>query len=180
MKKFFSFAWETIKLVAVALIIVLPIRYFVFQPFFVSGQSMEPNFQNGNYLIVDEISYRFKQVERGDVVVLKFPLDTSQKFIKRVIGLPGETVEIKDGKITILKDGNSNVLDEKYIPESNKTIGEMKITLGEKQYFVMGDNREFSYDSRRFGFLPENDIIGKVLFRAWPVKEIGIFSAPNY
>lgn len=180
MKKALLFTWDTIKLLAIALVIVVPIRYFLFQPFFVSGVSMEPNFQNGNYLIVDEISYRFKPVERGDVVVLKFPLDASQKFIKRVIGLPGETVEIKDGKITISKDGKSQVLSENYIPSSNKTIGDMSVALGKKEYFVMGDNREYSYDSRRFGALPFDDIIGKVFLRVLPVQEITIYKALNY
>ncbi len=130
-KRYILTAWEFVKIIIIALIIVLPIRYFLFQPFIVRGDSMVPNFHTGDYLIVDEISYRFKQFERGDVVVLKFPLDTSQRFIKRVIGLPGETVEVKDGRVTIIKDGASTLLDErKYLPDPLMTNREISIALG--------------------------------------------------
>ena len=98
MKKLLSFIWEIIKIVIIALAIVVPIRYFLFQPFFVKGESMEPNFQNGDYLIVDELSYRLREPERGEVIVFKYPRNISQRYIKRIIGLPGEAVEIKDGK----------------------------------------------------------------------------------
>jgi len=175
MRKFFNFIWDIIKIVVIALAIVAPIRYFLFQPFFVSGQSMEPNFKNGDYLIIDEISYRFELIKRGDVVVFRYPLDPSQRFIKRVVGLPGETVEIKDEKIIISKNGESWILDEKYIPESNKTVGQTKTELGSKEYFVMGDNREFSYDSRKFGPLPFDKIIGKVFLRALPINSFDIY-----
>lgn len=177
MKKLLYFIWDTLKIVVLALAIVLPIRYFLFQPFFVSGQSMEPNFKNGDYLIIDEISYRFKDIKRGDVIVFKFPQDPSQRFIKRVIGLPGETVEIKNDEIIISKDGKRQVLKEKYIPSSYKTVGNVRVVLGEKEYFVMGDNREFSYDSRRFGPLPFDKIIGRVFLRAWPIANFNVFTA---
>ena len=180
MKKLLYFIWDTTKIVIIALAIVLPIRYFLFQPFFVSGVSMEPNFKNGDYLIIDEISFKFEPIQRGDVIVFKFPLDTAQRFIKRVIGLPGETVDIKDEEITISKNGKSQILDESYISVANQTVGEAHVVLKDKEYFVMGDNREYSYDSRRFGPLPASDIIGKVFLRAWPLASINIFKDPSY
>ena len=124
MKNTLSFIWEIIKIVVIALVIVIPIRYFLFQPFLVNGQSMEPNFENGDYLIVDEISYRFHDPQRGEVIVFKISRANNTiltRFIKRIIGLPGETVEIKDGKVMIIKE-NSEVLDEsQYLPEGLKT-----------------------------------------------------------
>jgi len=180
MNKLTSFFWETVKIVAVALAIVIPIRYFLFQPFLVKGESMEPNFQNGDYLIVDEISYRLRQPERGEVVVFKFPLNPSQKFIKRIIGLPGETVEIKGGKITVYKDGKAQILAEKYIPVSFFTAGDVDVRLGSEEYFVMGDNRDFSYDSRKFGKVSANEIIGRVVLRAWPFVSFSEIKIPSY
>jgi len=180
MKKFFVFIWEIGKIVIIAAAIVMPIRYFLFQPFFVRGQSMDPNFGDGDYLIVDEISYRFQNPQRGEVIVFKAPSNPSQRFIKRIIGLPGETVEIKNGNITIYKDGQPFILNEEDYLSSLDTTGNIKITLGEDEYFVLGDNRAFSYDSRRFGSLPEDKIIGRVIFRAWPFATLEKFEAPSY
>lgn len=180
-KKYSPAVWEFVKIAIIAAIIVLPIRYFLFQPFIVKGDSMVPNFHSGDYLIVNEISYRFGNPERGDVVVLKYPLDETQRFIKRVIGLPGETVQIKDGKINISKDGNNIILNEQmYLPNLSGTDGEMTITLGEEKYFVLGDNRQFSYDSRRWGALPKGDIVGKAVFRVFPFGQMKLFSTPSY
>src|SRR3989344_9136780 len=123
------FGFELSKIVLIALVIVLPIRYFLFQPFIVKGESMVPNLQSGDYLIVDEISYRFADPKRGDIVVLKCPLDNSQKFIKRIIGLPQETVEVKNGKVSISKDGKDIDFDEtEYLPDLRKTEGSVKLT----------------------------------------------------
>jgi len=178
--KFLSFVWEIAKIVVVAALIVAPIRYFLFQPFLVRGQSMEPNFENGDYLIVDEISYRFKNPRRGEVIVFKYPNNSSQRFIKRIIGLPGEIIEIKNGKITIQEDKSSQVLNElDYLPLL-KTTGDIKVELGENEYFVLGDNRAYSFDSRRFGPLSEEKIIGKVFLRAWPFVDLKKFGAPAY
>lgn len=167
-----SFGFEVAKVVLIALVIVLPLRAFVFQPFLVKGDSMETNYHSGDYLIVDEISYRFSAPERGDVIVLKYPLDTSQRFIKRIIGLPGETVEVKGGKVTIYRtDIAPLVLDETaYLPETLETPGDVRASLDDGEYFVMGDNRPFSSDSRRWGVLPRKDIIGKALWRVFSLK----------
>jgi signal peptidase I len=180
MKKLLSFVWEIAKIVIIALIIVVPIRYFLFQPFFVRGQSMEPNFEDGDYLIIDEISYRFRDPQRGEVVVFKYPNDPSQRYIKRIIGLPGETIEIEDGQLIISKD-TEEVLDESdYLSSSVFTQGEIQFSLGEDKYFVLGDNRESSSDSRRWGPLPRENIVGKVFLRAWPFVALAKFKAPSY
>jgi signal peptidase I len=181
MKGFFIFIWETIKIALVASLIVIPIRFLIFQPFFVKGQSMEPNFENGDYLIVDELSYRFNEPQRGDVVVFRYPNDPSQRYIKRIIGLPGETVEIKSGKVEITKGSDVKVLEENnYLPEAFFTSGDLRITLDGTEYFVLGDNRSASSDSRTWGTLPRKDIIGKVALRAWPANSLSAFKTPVY
>ena len=174
---FLGFAWEIAKIVIIAAVIVIPIRYFLFQPFFVRGQSMDPNFENGDYLIIDEITYRFRGPERGEVIVFKYPQDPSNRFIKRVIGLPGEVIEIKDGKITINGD---LILNEEYLPSDLLTSGDIYITLEDGEYFILGDNRPYSFDSRRFGPLSEEYIIGRVFLRAWPINSISKFEVPAY
>jgi len=165
MKKIIAFFWEIIKIVGLALVIVIPIRYYIFQPFIVQGQSMEPTFETGNYLIVDEISYRFREPQRGEVIVFKYPQNSSQRYIKRIIGLPGETIEVKNNKVFV----NNKLLDEKnYFSQTGDTPGNILITLKENEYFVLGDNRLASYDSRRWGPLPRQNIIGRVFIRVWP------------
>lgn len=182
MKKFLASLWEVAKLVIIALLIVIPIRYFIFQPFIVKGQSMEPNFENGDYLIVDEISYRFQAPQRGDVIVFKYPQDPTQRYIKRIIGLPGETVEIRNDKITIFYGATEiKTLNElSYIPPYLPTEGDIRVVLNDNEYFVLGDNRLASYDSRRWGPLPEKNIIGRVLIRAWPITAIAEIKVPVY
>lgn len=189
-----GFILEIIKIFVLAFVIIVPIRVFLFQPFFVQGASMEPNFENNQYLIVNEFGYKrtdvgfdsktlftlspFKELARGDVVVFRYPKNPSQFFIKRVIGLPGEKVEVKNEQVFIYNDQNPNgfMLDEKnYLSESTKTTGELAMTLAGDQYFVMGDNRLFSSDSRSWGPVPEADIIGKAFVRAWPLNKLAVF-----
>ena len=176
------FVFELIKIAAIAAAIVVPIRYYLFQPFFVRGESMDPNFENGDYLIIDEISYRFREPARGEVIVFNYPYDNSQKFIKRIIGLPGETLKIKEGEIRIYsEEGLEIFLDESdYLPGMIATVGETEIKLGYNQYFVLGDNRQFSFDSRRFGPIVKENIIGKVAIRMWPFDSLSLFESPNY
>jgi signal peptidase I len=181
MKKVLSFIWETLKIVIIALVIVVPVRYFLFQPFFVRGQSMEPNFENGDYLIVDELSYRLRAPERGEVIVFKYPYDETQRYIKRIIGLPGETVEIRDGQVTIeTKSGKLTLTESAYLASDITTAGNLRITLGSEEYFVLGDNRPVSSDSRRWGVVHKSEIIGKVYFRAWPFDDFEKIGTPNY
>lgn len=167
--------------VVVALMVVLVVRAFVFQPFLVRGDSMVPNFHNGDYLIVDEFSYRFLlDPARGEVIVFKFPGDTSQKYIKRVIALPGENVEIKEGKVYVSGKGEPELLQEPYLDPKERTEGFTSLLLKENEYFVMGDNREFSSDSRRWGVLPREDVIGRALIRVFPFQDFAAFAAPTY
>jgi len=167
MKKFFLFIWEIIKIVVIALIIVIPIRMFIFQPFSVRGASMEPNFFNLDYLIVEEISYRFTQPQRGDVIIFYTPEDNSTRLIKRVVGLPGEGVKVSAGRVWI----DNQLLDESdYLDEDIKTLGAVEFNLGEDQYFVLGDNRSLSHDSRGFGPVGKDNIIGKFIFRIWSTE----------
>lgn len=169
MNKALAFFWEILQIVVLALVIVLPIRYFIFQPFIVKGQSMEPNFEDGDYLIIDELSYRLREPTRGEVIVFKNPLNPHQRFIKRIIGLPGETVEIENGKITIKKENQVQILNEDSYLDFSFTSGHLKISLLKNEYFVLGDNRNFSFDSRQFGPVQRKFIIGRVLFRLWPI-----------
>ncbi len=181
LKEIFFFFLEIIQVVAIALIIVLPIRYFIFQPFVVNGASMEPNFHNGDYLIVDELSYRFRDPVRGEVIVFHYPKEPSQRFIKRVVGLPGETISIQNNKIYISDHlGNQLVLNEtEYIIDplwSAKTA----LKLDKDEYFVLGDNRSHSYDSRGWGALNRDEIVGRVIVRAWPPTAMAMIAAPEY
>lgn len=163
--------WELVRFILIAVAIVLPIRLLVAQPFIVSGSSMVPTFENNQYLIVDQISYRFHEPERGDVIVFRFPLDTSKFFIKRVIGLPNEKVVIESGKVAIFDaDGNETDLNEPYL--NNVSHDSMSVTLKADEYFVMGDNRNASSDSRSWGVLPRENIIGKALIRLLPVDTL--------
>lgn len=178
LKSFFAFSWDIIKVTAIALVLAGLVRYFLIQPFFVEGASMEPNFSNGEYLLIDEISYYFKPVGRGEVIVFHYPLNESKYYIKRVIGLPNETVEIKNGKVIIYNDGNPDgfFIDENYLLREGITTGDIKKKLGRSDYFVLGDNRLASSDSRQWGTLPANDIVGRVWLRAWPVAKAAVFS----
>ena len=186
-KSFFSeikdFSFETIKIVVISLIIIVAIRTYVMQPFFVSGKSMEPNFHNGDYLIVDEISYRLDEPKRGDVIIFRYPKNPKEFFIKRIIGLPEERVEIKNSQIIIYNNENEEglIVDENlYIPVSTTTSGDVNIILKSDEYYVLGDNRNASADSRIWGALEEHFIIGKAWIRAWPVGDFSVFEGVEY
>ncbi len=155
---------EFLKLLVLSAIIVIPFRLYVAQPFIVDGASMDPTFATGQYLIVDELSYHFEEPKRGSVLIFKYPKDESKYFIKRVIGLPGETVSIKNGQVSI----NGTPLNEPYVklPKSDMEV----YTLAQGEYYVMGDNRYASADSRLWGPVPEKDIIGRPIVRLWPLS----------
>jgi signal peptidase I len=179
MKHFLWSFLEIVQTVVIAVVAVFLVRTFVAQPFLVSGASMEPTFQNGNYLLIDELAYRFREPERGEVVVFKYPNDHRSYFIKRIIGLPGERVVIQDNAVSVYGSGGVTVLTENYLP-TGAASGKAEVTLTDGQYFVMGDNRSFSYDSRNWGPLQRSEIVGLVRFRLWPVNEVMAFSAPTY
>lgn len=184
MRKFFLFVWEIVKVVAISLAIILPVRYYLIQPFYVKGASMEPNFHDGQYLIIDEISYRFHEPERGQVIVFRYPRDPQEYFIKRIIGLPGETIQLVDGKIKIYNSQRPEgfFLEESYISSGVLTFpeGADRMTVGPDQYFVLGDNRSASKDSRYFGPVSKIFVIGKIVFRGWPLSQITFFTADSW
>ncbi|OHB20128.1 MAG: signal peptidase I [Parcubacteria group bacterium RIFCSPHIGHO2_01_FULL_56_18] len=178
--------------VMLALGLALFIRFFIAAPYVVSGASMEPTFDNWDYLITDRLSYRLTEPERGDVVVFCLPgtgecslverlknreLAAPRTLIKRVIGLPGETVSVSDEGIRIVSTEHPEgfVLDEPYLSAGNRggPTG-MTTTLSAGEYFVMGDNRRVSSDSRIWGTLPKEDIIGHVLVRLFPLTTLGV------
>ena len=172
-----SFFSEVFKFVLLALLIVIPIRAFIAQPFLVTGSSMDPTFKNADYLIIDEISYRFNEPKRGEVIVFKFPKNPSKFFIKRIIGLPGETVNIVEGEVFVDTGEDNNgpgiKIEEDYV--ANKGSGNLSLTLEKEEYFVMGDNRMASLDSRNWGALPKNLIRGRALLRLLPINKLGVF-----
>lgn len=168
-------AWETVRFLLIAFAIVIPLRIFVAQPFIVSGASMDPTFHNGQYVIVDELSYNIGNPVRGDVVIFKYPKNPSQYFIKRVIGLPGETVIIDNQGHVSIKDANGNLsltLKEPYVLYPKDETAERSLKNGE--YFVMGDNRAGSFDSRAWGPVPRKMIVGRAFLRLFPITTIGI------
>jgi len=163
---------ETVRFIIVSLVIVFGVRYFIAQPFIVSGESMVPTFENGEYLIVDELSYRFREPARDDVIIMRYPLDPKKYFIKRIIGLPGETLAFDGTQITVTtaRDKNPIVLDEPFIQNQKDTY--LTVLLKEDEYFVLGDNRPASSDSRVWGPLPRKDIIGSPIVRLFPLTRI--------
>jgi signal peptidase I len=153
------------------------IRFFIAAPYVVSGASMVPTFYDYHYLIIDRVTYGFEEPQRGDVIVLDLPQDTSRALIKRVIGLPGETVSLEGNDVIISNAAHPNgfKLDESYIDPNN--FGgptDTKITLGPDQFYVLGDNRRVSADSRSWGVLPREDIVGRAVLRLFPFDKIGI------
>jgi signal peptidase I len=186
-----SFLKDLVWVVVLSVVVVLPLRLYIAQPFIVSGESMNETFSNGNYVIVDEISYRFKEPKRGDVIIFKVPTkalsllhyDLNKKifFIKRIIGLPGETVEIKGDQVKIYNEKNLEgfVLEENYtfIDKSSSYYKNIELTvkLGSDEYFVMGDNRHNSSDSRIWGTLKKENISGQAFLRLFPFNKISAF-----
>ncbi|MGK2849130.1 MAG: signal peptidase I [Minisyncoccota bacterium] len=189
-----SLLLEMVKVFLLAVVIIIPVRMFLFQPFFVQGSSMEPNFEDGQYLVVSEFGYKqinvnitdqihfsvqpFKDIQRQDVAVFRYPKKPEQFFIKRVIGLPGEAVEIRSGKVIIYNTLHPEgfVLDEKaYIGFDILTKDVSRQAIGPDEYFVMGDNRTASYDSRAIGPIPRSKMIGRVLIRAWPIEQFSLY-----
>ncbi len=179
MKKLLWSFFELAETIVIALAIVLVVRTFVFQPFLVVGSSMEPTFNGGNYLLVDELTYRFRPPERGEVVVFKSPVDKSSYYIKRIIGLPGEHIKIQDGKVFIYENNKLKSVQENYIINPRLTEQE-DIVLGPDEYFVMGDNRGFSFDSRSWGPLDDKFIVGLVRLRLWPITQAMAVGKPVY
>jgi len=178
-----EFIFDIAKLVILAIIVVWPIHKFIMQPFIVLQSSMEPNFFERDYLIIDEISYRFITPERGEVIIFVSPQENGDKLIKRVVGLPNEKVSINNGDVIIFNKIHPQGvrLDESaYLSPGLTTKGEIDVQLKGDEYFVMGDNRSVSLDSRTFGSIKEKSIVGRALFRLYPFSKIAKFSPQIY
>lgn len=181
-RKIGSFFLDLIETVVIALAVFVIIYLFLFQPHQVRGSSMLPNFHDGEYLLTDKISYRLGEPQRGDVVVFKAPSNQQFDYIKRIVGLPGEKIKIEDGKFLI----NDQILQEDYLPGGLLTFSgaflasEESVFLAEDQYFVLGDNRSSSSDSRDWGLVPRANIIGKTWLRYWPPQSLAVFKKEDY
>lgn len=182
MRKVLASFLEIIEIATIALGAVFLVRTFLIQPFLVNGGSMLPNFSHGDYLLVDELTYRFRSPMRGEVVVFRYPNNESVYFIKRIIGLPGETIQIKDNKVMVLSSGKKNgfALNEKYLPPDWNTGGNAEYKVANNQYLVLGDNRSYSFDSRSWGPLNQKEIVGLVRLRLWPFQALKVFAATKY
>ena len=177
-KQVLIFFWEVFKVVVISLAIIIPVRYFLIKPFYVKGASMEPNLHDYEYLIIDEISYRFQEPKRGEIVVIKYPFSPNQHFIKRVVGLPGEKIHVTAGKVYIFNQDYPDgiELEENYLSPDVTTPGEVEVELSENEYYFLGDNRSASLDSRAFGPLTKDSIVGRTLLRGWPFDKFGFLN----
>lgn len=174
---------EFLEAALISVGIVFVLRTFIAEPFMVNGSSMTPSFHDGDYLFVDRISYSLRSPERGEVVVFHYPKGEANYFlIKRIIGLPHERVVVNRGKVTIFNSKNPEgfVPDENYVIENLPTSGAADVVLKDGEYFVMGDNRPVSYDSRSWGVLKKDEIVGMARLRIWPPKSMMVFASPEY
>lgn len=187
-RDFLYFVWDLVKTGIIVFIIAFALRYFAVQPFIVDGESMMPNFVNNEYLLAEKISYTTGEPKRGDVVIFRYPKNPSVSYIKRVIGMPGETVKIENNTITIVNSQypKGQVLEEDYLPAGTLTLasgsseGAFSMNLSTDQYFVMGDNRQHSSDSREWGALPKTNIIGRAWLTVTPTEKFGIQKRISY
>jgi signal peptidase I len=177
-----AFFLDILQVVVFATALFLFMYLLVMQPHKIKGNSMHPNFPDGEYLLTDKVSYRFGEPQRGDVIVFKAPYEDGDEFIKRIIGLPGDTVSVQSGNIYI----NGTQLEENYLENSIYTVGGTFLGEGETetvpphQYFVLGDNRDYSSDSRSWGFVPVNKITGRAWVIYWPLQNSGTIDRPTY
>jgi signal peptidase I len=176
-----TFIWETVKVIVISLAIIIPVRYFLIQPFYVKGASMEPNYEDHEYLIIDELSYRFRDPVRGEVVVFRPPSDPRQFYIKRVVGLPGERVKVTAGEVILYSSDHptGEKLSEDYLAPGTVTLGEVDLRLGSGEYYLLGDHRGASLDSRVFGAVKRSAIVGRTWVRGWPLDRVTVFKMPQ-
>lgn len=183
----FRYIYEIIKTVIVILIIALVIRTFLIQPFVVDGSSMEPTFHNAEYLMVEKVHYALSTPQRGDIIVFKYPLNPSLNYVKRVIGLPGDRVVVANGAVSIFNNEHSDgvLLDETYLATGqltrvNGSGTERSFMVAPDNYFVMGDNRDHSDDSRSWGLVPKANLVGKVWVTVYPMSDFGLVKHATY
>ncbi|MDA8235233.1 MAG: signal peptidase I [Clostridia bacterium] len=170
MKKSGVIFGDILESVIIAVILAVIIRFFIFQPFYIPSGSMEPTLTEGDRIIVNKFLYRFKEPQRADVIVFKYPLDEKRDFIKRIIGVPGDTVEIKNNELII----NGKPVPEPYLAQNLEQNGNYgPVTVPQDRYLMLGDNRNNSEDSRIWGMLPKENIRGKAVVLYWPINRIG-------
>lgn len=176
LRNLWLFFLDFLETIVVSLAIFAVVYIFVFQPHQVDGKSMEPNFHNGEYILTDKISYRIHPPKRGDVVVFHSPQDERVDFIKRILGVPGDTIKVQSGYVYL----NGIKLEEEYINEPGQVLGgrflreNVEVEVPPGQYLAMGDNRNHSSDSREWGFVSTSGIVGRAFFRYWPISEFGV------
>lgn len=181
LKKLIAWIFDFLQSIVVVMAILVMIYLFIISPQEISGDSMFPTFKNGEYILTNKVEYKLHEPQRGDVIVFKSPKNKDIDYIKRIIGIPGDTVSLRDGKFYV----NGELLDEHYLPPYIYTFAgsfmkeNTEVTVPEGYYFVVGDNRPHSLDSREFGFVPKQDIIGKAFFRYWPFERAGLIKNPN-
>lgn len=168
--------WEVLEVVIIAAVTVFLIRSFIVQPFLVSGASMMSTYHDGDYVLVDEISYRFQSPQRGDVIVFRYPINPKLFYIKRIIGVEGDHVVVNRGEVWI----NDVHIDETYLDAGVTTIGRNDVVIGANEVFAMGDNRPHSFDSRNWGIVPFDNIIGVVKVRLLPAETAEVINRPSY
>lgn len=166
---------EIIESLIIAVILAVIIRTFVFQPFYIPSGSMEPTLQIQDRILVNKFGYRFWEPQRGDIVVFKYPLNPKKDFVKRLIGMPGERLEIKDSKVYV----NNKVISEEYLPPDLRFQDFGPVLVPENTYLMLGDNRNNSDDSRVWGPLPKENIIGKAMFVYWPLDRMKMLNDPS-
>lgn len=182
LRKIYNFLIDTVQSILIAAAVFLVIYIFLFRPFEVQGESMYPNFQDKEYVLTNLITLRTTPLKRGDVIVFKAPPDPEKDFIKRIIGLPGDTIMIQNGDVYV----NAQKLDQSaFLAPDVKTYGESflrdgeTITVPQDEYFVLGDNRPYSSDSRDWGFVPRGNIIGESFFIYWPLNYAHVVKNPT-
>jgi signal peptidase I len=178
LRNLWLFFLDFLETIVVSLAIFAVVYIFLFQPHQVDGRSMEPNFQNAEYILTDKISYRIHAPKRGDVIVFHSPADERVDFIKRIIGIPGDTIKVASGHLYL----NGQKLEEQYINDPGQVLAGRYLREGNEtevppgQYIVMGDNRLHSSDSREWGPVTTGGIVGRAFFRYWPVPAFGPIS----
>lgn len=181
-KRLGAFVLDILQVIVFAVALFLFVYLLILQPHKIKGNSMEPNYHNGQFLLTDKVSYRFNEPARGDIVVFKAPPDFKDEFIKRIVGVPGDKLSVRSGKIYL----NGKVLEEEYIPASmqtsagNFTLNGKVVTVPADSYFTAGDNRPHSFDSRAWGFVEKDKITGRAWVIYWPISDIGVFEKVNY
>jgi len=176
LRQLWAFFLDFLETIVVSLAIFALVYLFLFQPHQVEGRSMEPSFQNGEYILTDKISYRFREPARGDVVVFHSPQDERVDFIKRVIGVPNDQIKVEKGYVYL----NDQQLSEGYINDPGQVANGrflregVEVEVPANSYLVMGDNRLHSSDSREWGFVTKQEIVGRAFFRYWPLPVFGV------